>query len=397
MDKIQVISITNENRMIPQGTLEFNNTSESDNTAVAKIVNVLNKNITNIIIKKNKDKTVYIDNAYDLKNNKQIIDMKKNFCISDKSGYKIARNTIKNFIDLNQNKEIGLIVELKKPLLIKQKEHTLFELDAIESYEEIIDKTIDGSEIFINVTKIGLYEQLLSKSMLLLYYNSYYFSTGLKRVIDSKEYINILYINIGNEQNKFKLSDIAASTLKKVYHINCELYDYFFEKGDNLKAYIEKYDNYEKCQQYYFSNHYKNINLFFSENQQIDLFKQLITKEYLDKIKFNKVPCLDSLLCEIETCNSQKENVVFVTETEIIPKNVPKLSSKIITDTILTDLYKLDSNDTEKTSLEKVKKIVSEEDFEKICDINTIFESTTYMSYLNHIDKVNEILLSLIN
>jgi hypothetical protein len=396
LDKIQVVSITNEDRMIFKGNLEFNNTGGT--TAVAKIVNTLYKNITNIIIKKNK-KYFDIDNAYDLQNNKQIIAMKKNYCTSTNKNYANIRSINEDFIKLNQNKQIGLVVKLDEPLIIiennEPKEYTLIELDPILNYEEIIDMTIAHSERFINITKIGLYDQLLSKSMILLFYNSYFYLTDLKIEIDSKEYINILHISFSAlKQND--LSTIAASKRIAICKTNCNLHDYLFKKGDEFNAYITEYETYEKCEQYYFSNYYSNIDLFFSQNQQKNLFKRLITEDYLNKINVNEVSCLDFLLSEIDKHSSQKDNVLFVTKTEVIPQHCPKFSSKIITDTILTDLYKLNPNDTEKTSLEKVKEIVSAEDYKKICDINTTFESTIYISYSDHIDKVNEFLSLLI-
>jgi len=392
MDKIQVVFITDENRMIPQGTLEFNH--EEKLTSVAILVNSVNSNICTSIRRSHQDDVdIGFKNLHDFKNSEEILDIKQKFLTSTKNLYSLCRIVVNNFIDLNQNKKVGLFVELKKPLLIGQKEHTLFELDAIKSYEEILDKTIDSSEIFINVTRMGLYDQLLSKSIEVLCMKNYFFLTDATIKVEKKTYINLLCNGYDLSGKSLTLSDKACKRKASIFKETFKLEDYILDQEEHINANVAK--TYEECQQYYFLNYYKNINLFFSENQQIDLFNRLITKEYFANISNeNEIPCLNFLLSEFEKLNYKRENILYITKREVMPIYSNKIPSKTITDTILTDIYDLQpkTTATSKEAYDQIEELLPAKDTSKIYDIITNFLTTKHLFYVDHIDKINDFL-----
>jgi hypothetical protein len=302
--------------------------------------------------------------------NNTFLEIKKNFLEQQHNNdFSIIKENFNKFIENNRANKYKLYVEL---------EENVIDLDPIESYEEVLDKTIESIVKFVDNTKIGLYEQTLSESLDYLYTRNYRGILDYKTV---KGFPNDKHkLVIGNNWSRDELNYFLNTKSKITQFVSDQLG--FIEKFASTRMDFS-YD-------YYFEAYYKNLNLFLSDDAKKNLFETLKVSDRCHEIIniFNETMPL--LLQEKDpsillVAFRKRDNTLDL--NSLCKIDVRKISSDNIKDTILIDLYKLKSDENVQEQLET---LLSEEKLSKINEINETF-SLYYPLYSIYIDTLKVI------
>jgi hypothetical protein len=351
------INIVDENTNI-LGTLE-------KYEIFSQLIDCISISVTKVINLKNTDSVQRLSLA-----NNTFLEIKKNFLEQQHNNdFSIIKENFNKFIENNRANKYKLYVEL---------EENVIDLDPIESYEEVLDKTIESIVKFVDNTKIGLYEQTLSESLDYLYTRNYRGILDYKTV---KGFPNDKHkLVIGNNWSRDELNYFLNTKSKITQFVSDQLG--FIEKFASTRMDFS-YD-------YYFEAYYKNLNLFLSDDAKKNLFETLKVSDRCHEIIniFNETMPL--LLQEKDpsillVAFRKRDNTLDL--NSLCKIDVRKISSDNIKDTILIDLYKLKSDENVQEQLET---LLSEEKLSKINEINETF-SLYYPLYSIYIDTLKVI------
>jgi hypothetical protein len=160
---------------------------------------------------------------------------------------------------------------------------------------------------------------------------------------------------------------------------------------------VNYYKHYTDFFDHYFKFYYSSLKLFLSNEQQKDLFNGLVkgdcilelNDENFETLTEDSMHIIDPLILRINLLiqDNYKKNTI----------NFPVINTTEITNLTLECLYKIENSKTASSlSSEDLKKIIPEEDIEKLNEITTIM-FMDHSKYIEKVTEINELLIQLFN